>query len=87
MSKYGVFFGPYSPGFGLNTEDKEFISVFSPNMGVYGSEKTPYLDTFCTQCYLPLREGFKSVFRLDYFTSNEIFKLPQKKLMRTQKKI
>ena len=33
MSKYGVFFGPYFPVFGLNT-------------GKYGPEKTPYLDTF-----------------------------------------
>ena len=27
----------------LNTE---FVSVFSPNAGKYGPEKTPYLDTF-----------------------------------------
>ena len=31
--KYGVSSGPYFP-------------VFSPNMGKYGPEKTPYLDTF-----------------------------------------
>ena len=31
--KYGVFSGPYSPIFGLNT-------------GKYGPEKTPYFDTF-----------------------------------------
>ena len=34
MSKYGVFSEPYFP------------SVFSPNAGKYGPEKTPYLDTF-----------------------------------------
>ena len=33
VSKYGVFFTPY-------------LSVFSPNAGEYGPEKTPYLDTF-----------------------------------------
>ena len=42
MSKYGVFSGPYFPIFGLNTE----IYIFSPNIGKYGPEKTPYLDTF-----------------------------------------
>ena len=26
--------------------DKEYLSVFSPNAGKYGTEKTPYLDTF-----------------------------------------
>ena len=25
-----------------------FLSVFSPNVGEYGPEKTPYLDTFHT---------------------------------------
>ena len=33
MSKYGVFSSPYFP-------------VFSPNAGNYGTEKTPYLNTF-----------------------------------------
>ena len=33
MFKYGVSSGPCFP-------------VFSPNMGKYGPEKTPYLDTF-----------------------------------------
>ena len=33
VSKYGVFSGSY-------------FSVFSPNTGKYGLEKTPYLDTF-----------------------------------------
>ena len=26
--------------------DTEYLSVFSPNAGKYGPEKTPYLDTF-----------------------------------------
>ena len=41
MCKYGVISGLYFPAFGLNTE-----SVFSPNVGKYGSEITPYLGTF-----------------------------------------
>ena len=44
VSKYGVFSGPYFPAFGLSTE--RYLSVFSPNAGKYGPEKTPYLDTF-----------------------------------------
>ena len=28
----------------------QWISVFSPNAGKYGPEKTPYLDTFNTVC-------------------------------------
>ena len=44
MSKYGVIPGPYFPAFGLNTD--KYLSVFSPNAGKYGPEKTPYLDTF-----------------------------------------
>ena len=40
------FSGPYFPVFGLNTEIYGYeISVFSPNTGKYGPEKTPYLDT------------------------------------------
>ena len=36
------FYGPYFPGFRLNTEIrryKKFLSVFSPNAGKYGPEK------------------------------------------------
>ena len=43
VSKYGVLSGPYFPAFGLNTKRYE---VFSLNVGRYGPEKTPYLDTF-----------------------------------------
>ena len=47
MSKYGDFSGPYFLVFGLNTEIYCVnVSVFSPNAGKYGPEKTPYLDTF-----------------------------------------
>ena len=41
--KSGVFSGPYFPTFGLNTER---YTVFSPNAGKYGPEKSSYLDTF-----------------------------------------
>ena len=44
-----IFSGPYFPAFGLNTErygDTPYLSVFSPNAGKYGPEKTPYLDIF-----------------------------------------
>ena len=27
-------------------KDKEYLYVFSPNVGIYGPKKTPYLDTF-----------------------------------------
>ena len=46
MSKYGVFSGPYFPVFGLNTEIYGVNSVFSPNAGKYGPEKTSCLDSF-----------------------------------------
>ena len=37
--------GPYFPAFGLDTE-RYFASVFRPNAGKYGPEKTLYLNTF-----------------------------------------
>ena len=40
MSKYEVFSGPYFPG-------------FIPNMGKYGPEKTPYLNTFYAVVFSP----------------------------------
>ena len=43
MSKYGVSLDPYFPTFGMNTP---YLSLFSPNAGKYGPEKTPYLETF-----------------------------------------
>ena len=44
MSKYGIYFGPYFPIFGLKVE--KYFSVFSANAGKFGPEKTPYLGTF-----------------------------------------
>ena len=46
VSKYGVFSDPYIPAFGLNTRDTKYLFIFNPNVGKYGPEKTPYLDTF-----------------------------------------
>ena len=31
----------------------EYLSVFSPNMGKYGPEKTQYLDTFHLSVFSP----------------------------------
>ena len=49
MSKYEVFSGPIFPHSDRIRRDTEHLSVFSPNTGKYGPEKTPYLDTFM-QC-------------------------------------
>ena len=46
MSKYRVFSGPFLPAFSLNTEKYGYLSIFNPNVGKYGPEKTPFLDTF-----------------------------------------
>ena len=46
MSKYGVFSDPYFPAFGLNTERYKVSLHIQSECGKYGSEKTPYLDTF-----------------------------------------
>ena len=43
VSKYGVFSGPYFRAFGMSSER---YSVFRPNAGKYGPEKTAYLDTY-----------------------------------------
>ena len=43
VSKCAVFSGLYFPVVGLN---KEIYSIFNPNKGKWGPEKTPYLDTF-----------------------------------------
>ena len=48
VSKYGVFCGPYFSAFGLNKDRYFYLSVFSPNAGKYGPQKTPYLDIFHT---------------------------------------
>ena len=44
--QYGVFSGPYFPYSDWIRKDTQYLSVFSPNAGKYGPEKTPYLGTF-----------------------------------------
>ena len=39
-------YAPYFPVFKPNTEIYGVISVFGPNTGKYGPEKSLYLDTF-----------------------------------------
>ena len=71
MSKYGVFSALYFPAFGLNTK-RYFLSlsVFSPNAGKYGPEKTPYLGTF----NFPKKpKRWKIFWHVDYF-ENQIYK-------------
>ena len=49
MSIYGVFSGPDFAAFVLNTEVYSVLNqifVFSPNIGKYGPENTPYMDTY-----------------------------------------
>ena len=49
MSIYVAFSGPDFPAFVLNTEVYSVLNqifVFSPNIGKYGPEKTPYMETF-----------------------------------------
>ena len=43
---YGVISGPYFPVFGLNTVIYGVNLRIQPNTGKYGTEVTPYLDTF-----------------------------------------
>ena len=67
MSEYGVFSGPYFPAFGLNTDrdgNTEYFSVFSPNVGKYGPEKTPYLDTL----HVVLCSTVTLLFKIGFFT-------------------
>ena len=45
-SRYGVFLVRIFPHSDWIWRDTEHLSVFSPNAGKYGPEKTPYLDSF-----------------------------------------
>ena len=64
MSKYGVFPGPY---FCIQIKNWDPLSVFSPNLGKYRPEKTPYVSTFHAMFhkYLlkPLNSGHLQVFK------------------------
>ena len=46
MSKYGVFLVHIFPHSDCIRRDTSYLSVFNPNAGKYGPEKTPYLNTF-----------------------------------------
>ena len=46
VSKNGVLSGPYFPHLDRIRIDTPYLSLFSPNAGKYGPEKTPYMDTF-----------------------------------------
>ena len=48
VSKYRAFSGPWFPHSDWIPRDTKYLSVFSPNAGKYGPEKTPYLETFHT---------------------------------------
>ena len=66
--EYGVFSGLYFPAFGLNP----YLSVFSPNVGKYGPEKMPCLDTFQAVLVIVipqtcLREFFKFYYSVSMF--------------------
>ena len=43
----------------LNATQQGNISVFSPNTGKYGPEKTPYLDTFLAVLLIPVYTTIK----------------------------
>ena len=48
VSKYGVFLVRIFPHSDWIGRDTKHLSVFSPNAGKYGPEKTSYLDIFHT---------------------------------------
>ena len=68
--------------------DTSYLSVFSPNAGKYGPEKTPYLDTFHAVIYAedfsfknnPMEMKISSV--EESFFNKEIAKLNEKVVIR-----
>ena len=46
VSKYGVFLVRIFPHSDWIQRETPYLSVFRPNAGKYGPEKTPQLDTF-----------------------------------------
>ena len=68
VSKYGVFSDPYFPHSDWIRRDTSYLSVFSPNAGKYGPEKTPYLDTFHAVVRFDILQDV-------YITSGEIFEI------------
>ena len=47
------------PHLDCTRRDTPYLSVFSPNAGKYGPEKTPYLDTFQGMTFLEKTTGAK----------------------------
>ena len=62
-------FFPYFPGFGLNTRDTLYLSVFNPNAGEMLTRITPYTDTFYTVlfCQILSIDQFKGTVRYASF--------------------
>ena len=46
ISKYGVFLARIFPHSDWIRRGTQYLSIFSPNLGKYGPEKTPYSETF-----------------------------------------
>ena len=46
------------PPSGWIQTDTKYLSVFSPNVGKYGPEKTPYMDTFYAFGIYPIYDFF-----------------------------
>ena len=62
VSKYGVFLVRIFPHSDWIRRDTSYCSVFSPNTGKYGPEKTPYLDPF--HAVMIVVKNFKTAERL-----------------------
>ena len=55
---WSLFWSVFSRIWTRIRKDTEYLSVFSPNAGKYGPEKTPYLDTFHTTLANPIHGNF-----------------------------
>ena len=55
QSNTGFFLVRIFPHLERIRRDTEYLSIFSPNAGKYGPEKTPYLDTF--HAVSPIQDG------------------------------
>ena len=65
MSKYGVFFGPYFPVFGLNKEIYEVNIRIQSTDGKTPTRKIPCLDTLHAVLSAILRNQFGKVAKSD----------------------
>ena len=65
MPKHGVFSSLYFPVFGqenTNAGNTVRIQEYSLNIGKYGPEKTPYLETFHAVIYKDIAEDVETTF-------------------------